>query len=170
MDDVRIYSRALTNDEIAQLSFFGPANDDCQFAEPIGEVTNLPFDTTQASFDGQGLYIRSANLWYLYTPSVAGRATVSLAGSQFDTMLAVYRGSAVDPGQDRFVAFNDDFNGLTSQLAFDAVAGQPYLIEVGGYDLWTGQGLLTVIDPGRRGERRPTWATHRTAPTTSANA
>lgn len=148
MDDVRIYSRALTNNEIAQISFFGPANDDCQFAEPIGEVTNRPFDTTQASFDGQGLYIRSANLWYLYTPSVAGHATVSLAGSQFDTMVAVYRGSAVNPGQDRFVAFNDDFNGLTSQVAFDAVAGQSYLIEVGGYDLWTGQGLLTVTIQG----------------------
>lgn len=148
LDDVRIYSRALTNNEVAQLSFFGPGNDDCQFAEPIGEVTNLPFNTTQASFDGQGLYIISPNLWYLYTPSVAGRATVSLAGSQYDTMVAVYRGAEVNPGQSRLVAFNDDFNGLTSQVAFDAVAGQSYLIEVGGYDRWTGQGLLTVSIQG----------------------
>jgi hypothetical protein len=144
MDDVRIYSRALTSSEITALSFFGPANDDCQNAQPIGEVTNLAFDTTQASFDGQGFYIHSPNIWYLYTPSVTGRATVSLAGSRYDTMVAVYRGAEINPGPDRLVAFNDDYIGLTSQVAFDASAGQPYLIEVGGYDLWTGAGVLTV--------------------------
>ena len=148
LDDVRIYDRALPKTEIEQLAFRGPSNDMSADAAPIGEVDKLAFDTRQATHDGQGIYIGSPNLWYLYTPSGAGRTTVSLAGSQFDTMLVVYRGEQVNPGQDRVVAFNDDFNGLTSQLTFDAVAGQSYLIEIGGFDGLTGQGLLTVTIEG----------------------
>jgi len=144
LDDARIYSRALTKTQIEQLAFRGPTNDMCANAQPIGEVDKLPFDTRQATPDGVGAVIKSPNLWYKYTPSAAGKTTVSLAGSQFDTMLAVYRGAQVNPGQDRLIASNDDFNGLTSQLTFDAAAGQVYLIEVGGFDGFTGQGLLTV--------------------------
>ncbi len=144
MDDVRIYSRALPENEIAQLAFFGPANDDCQFAEPVTEVTNLPFDTTQASADGQGFCIRSANLWYVYAPSATGVATVSLLGSQYDTMLAAYRGAECNPGLDRIIGCNDDFNGLQSQLTFDVVGGEAYLIEIGGWSTNTGQGVLTI--------------------------
>ncbi|MBN2129130.1 MAG: LamG domain-containing protein, partial [Sedimentisphaerales bacterium] len=144
MDDVRVYSRALTKSEIVQLSFFGPANDDCQFAEPINEVTNLAFDTTEASADGQGLCMISPNLWYVYAPSATGVATVSLLGSQYDTMLSIYRGADCSPGPDRLIGCNDDFSGLQSQLTFDAVGGQLYLVEVGGWSRYTGQGVLTI--------------------------
>lgn len=144
MDDVRIYSRALTAGEIAELAFFGPANDDSQFAEPITEVSNLPFDTTDATFDGQGVFIRSPNLWYLYAPSATGVATLSLQGSQYDTMVAVYRGAEVDPGWDRLIAANDDYYGLQSRVTFDVVSGTVYLIEIGGFGRATGQGVLTI--------------------------
>lgn len=144
LDDVRIYDRALSQAEISQLAFRGPANDACANAEPVGEVTNLPFDTRTATHDGPGLYIRSPNRWYRYAPTAAGVATVSLAGSQFDTMLAVYRGAEPNPGPDRVVGFDDDFDGMTSQLTFDVAAGQEYLIEVGGFDRSTGPGLLTI--------------------------
>lgn len=149
LDDVRIYDRALSRAEIEQLAFGGPSNDLSENATPVGEVENLPFDTRQATHDGAGVFIRSPNLWYLYTPSASGLVTVSLAGSQFDTMLAVYRGAEPNPGLDRVIGFNDDFEGdLTSQLEFDAVAGQPYLIEVGGFGQLTGEGLLTIALAG----------------------
>jgi hypothetical protein len=144
MDDVRIYSRALTKSEIVELSFFGPANDDCQYAEPVGEVANLAFDTTEASADGQGLCMVSPNLWYVYAPSGTGVATVSLLGSRYDTMLSIYRGAECNPGPDRLIGCNDDFSGLQSQLTFDAVGGQQYLVEVGGWSRCTGQGVLTI--------------------------
>jgi hypothetical protein len=144
MDDVRIYSRALTSGEIAALSFFGPANDDCQFAEPTTEVTNLAFDTTEASTDGQGVCMHSPNLWYLYAPSATGVATVSLLGSQYDTMLSIYQGAECYPGSDRLIGCNDDFGGLQSQLTFNATVGQLYLIEVGGWSRCTGHGVLTI--------------------------
>jgi hypothetical protein len=148
LDDLRIYNRALSPTEIAQLAFRGPGNDACANAQPIGEVDKLPFDTRPATLDGLGLFIKSPNLWYLYSPSAAGLATVSLAGSSFDTMVAVYRGAAINPGRDRLVAVNDDFHDLTSQVTFEATAGQVYLIEVGGYDSLTGEGLLTVSVEG----------------------
>ena len=169
---MRIYDRALPKTEIEQLAFRGPANDmsarrraDRRGGQAGRSTPARRRPTARVSTS------RSANLWYLYTPSAAGRATVSLAGSQFDTMLVVYRGTAGrTPARTGSSAFNDDFNGLTSQLAFDAVAGQAYLIEVGGFDSLTGQGLLTVTLRRHHARRRPTWATPRTAPTTSANA
>jgi hypothetical protein len=144
MDDVRIYSRALTDDEIAQLAFFSPANDDCQFAELVTEVTDLPFDTTQATADQEGLCMRSPNIWFLYAPSATGEATVSLLGSQYDTMLSVYLGAACSPGLERLIGCNDDFGGLQSQLTFDVVGGEVYLVEIGGWDRRTGLGVLTI--------------------------
>ena len=144
MDDIRIYSRALTKTEIELLSFFGPPNDDCQFAEPITEVKDLPFDTTEASADGLGICMRSPNIWYLYTPSATGLATISLLGSQYDTMLAVYEGPECHPDWNRLLGCNDDFGSLQSLLNVDVVGGETYLIEVGGYSTRTGQGVLTI--------------------------
>jgi hypothetical protein len=151
LDDVRIYDRALSLAEIEQLAFHGPGNDNCEHAQPVGEVVDLPFDTTQATFDGAGVCTRSANLWYLYTPSCTGLATVSLCGSLYDTMLGVYTGAECSPGYPRLMACNDDFCGLQSQVTIEVDAGKQYLIEVGGFDRRTGEGVMTIacegIDP-----------------------
>ena len=148
MDDVRFFTRALSREEIEALAFSGPGNDQCSNAAPVGEVEDLPFDTREATHDGKSIVIRSPNLWFLYTPSCTGTATISLAGSQYDTMLAVYSGAACDPGQDRLLAFNDDFVGLTSQVSFEVVTGEKYLVEVGGFDQRTGQGVMTISCEG----------------------
>jgi hypothetical protein len=145
LDDVRLYTRALSAAEIGQLAApAGQDNDDCRNAQPVGDVLDLPFDTTQATHDGQGIVMRSPNLWYRYSPACTGIATVSLCGSQFDTMVAVYRGTECFPGPDRLIAANDDACGLQSEVTFDAAAGQEYLIEVGGYGQAVGQGVLTL--------------------------
>ncbi len=144
LDDVHLYTRALTPAEIAELASSGVNNDDCQYALPVGEVTNLPFDTRQATPDGLGVVMSSPNLWYRYTPSCTGVATVSLCGSEYDTMLAVYRGAACPPSGKDLIAANDDFCRLQSQVTLDVAAGQSYLIEVGGYGTATGQGVLTT--------------------------
>jgi hypothetical protein len=88
--------------------------------------------------------MRSPNLWYIYAPSGTGVATVSLLGSRYDTMLSIYRGAECSPGPDRLIGCNDDFSGLQSQLTFDAVGGQLYLVEVGGWDRATGLGVMTI--------------------------
>jgi len=124
-------------------------NDNCQNAKQIGDVTEMPFDTTSASHDGPSLCMYSSNLWYCYTAPCTGQATVSLAGSSYDTMLAVYDGCECFPTLGDMIECNDDAdNSYQSEIVFDAVAGNQYLIEVGGYALEAGQGLLSVSCEG----------------------
>ncbi len=120
-----------------------PQNEQCAYAEEIGEVTDLPFDTTLAAFDGAGTCMYSPNIWYCYTPSCTGLATISLCGSGYDTKLAVYEGCSCDPlGVE--LACNDDACGLQSEVTIPVFPGQSYLIEVGGYASSTGAGILNV--------------------------
>jgi hypothetical protein len=124
-------------------------NDECDNAQPISEVTDLPFDTTKATSDGPHHCMYSSNLWYCYTASCTGEVIVDLAGSSFDTMLAVYDGCKCYPAEGDLIECNDDADGsVQSKIVFDAIAGSQYLIEVGGYGLEAGQGLLTVSCDG----------------------
>ncbi|MCK4660216.1 MAG: proprotein convertase P-domain-containing protein [Phycisphaerae bacterium] len=123
-----------------------PANDACGNAEAIGEVTDYPFDTTCATNDGIGEYTGDANVWYCYTPTCTGMATISLCGSSYDTKMAVYAGCGCAPLGAR-LAENDDATGICSpqsQVELAVVAGQQYLIEVGGYSDHVGAGVLTI--------------------------
>jgi hypothetical protein len=120
-----------------------PPNDSCQNATAVGDVTDLAFSTTLASFDGDGTCMSSPNIWYCYTATCTGDATVSLCGSSYDTKLAVYEGCECDPlGTE--IDCNDDCCGVQSQITFAAVSGNEYLIEVGGYSSNTGDGILTI--------------------------
>jgi len=113
-----------------------PANDDIQNAESVGDVTNLSFDTTEATTDGTEACMSGANIWYCYTASCTGTATVSLCGSTFDTKLAVYYyGCGSTPTSGGLLQCSDDFCGRQSQVAFPVTAGHSYLIEVGGYNI-----------------------------------
>ena len=120
------------------------SNDDCVDAKSVGDVTNLPFDTREATFDGPGHCLNSPNLWYRYTATCTGQAIVSLCGSSFDTVLAVYKGSSCYPKLSDMIGCNDDACGQQSELTFDVVSGNRYLIEVGGYGSETGQGRLSI--------------------------
>lgn len=122
----------------------GLANDNCAGATAIGDVTNLAFDTTTATFDGPGGCMTTPNIWYCYTASCTGTALFSLCGSSFDTKLAVYDGCTCWGTQ---LACNDDSGpgcaGLQSSIEYPVKAGNQYLIEVGGYS-GTGSGVLSV--------------------------
>lgn len=120
-----------------------PANDLCADAEAIGEVVDLPFSTVSAGNDGGGTCMTSPNIWYVYTPSVTGNATISLCGSSYDTKMAVYDGYSCSPLPTQ-LACNDDACGLQSEILIPVVAGQQYLIEVGGYSSNVGDGILNV--------------------------
>ncbi|MBU0616380.1 MAG: hypothetical protein KKI02_01550, partial [Planctomycetes bacterium] len=122
----------------------GLENDDCHNAMPIMEVLDLPFDTTEATFDGEGQCMYSPNIWYCFTAMVDGMVYVATCGSGYDTMLAVYDGCSCDP-LPPIMECNDDSCGLQSEIMFPAIAGQEYLIEVGGYGSQSGPGVLTVM-------------------------
>jgi hypothetical protein len=125
-----------------------PSNDNCNQAKPVGNVTDLAFDTTCATFDGPGHYMTSPNIWYLYTAAATGNVTVSLCGSEYDTKLAIYRGAACNPTADKLIKYNDDSCDWQSEVTFAATTGQRYLIEVGGFGSRTGKGVITISSEG----------------------
>jgi hypothetical protein len=124
-----------------------PQNDRCQNAAIVGEVTNLPFNTTAALHDGTGTCLASSasrNIWYAYYPVCTGTATISLCGSFYDTKLAVYNGIGCSP-YGSLLGCNDDYCGLASSLTVPVIFGHAYMIEIGGYNPGAyGQGLLTI--------------------------
>jgi len=78
-----------------------------------------------------------SSLWWQWTPdtSVApqgGYVVIDTAGSEFDTLLAVYFGKAFDQQFD-VIASNDNAPGLnSSRVAFDALPAVDYSIAVDG--------------------------------------
>ena len=92
------------------------------------------------------------SVWWTWTATVAGRVTISTAGSSFDTTLGVYRGTSVS-ALTRVIS-NDDANAaandFTSKVTFNAVAGQTYQIAVDGYDGESGTIKLLLDQPAGR--------------------
>jgi hypothetical protein len=83
------------------------------------------------------------SVWWTWTAPASGSATVSTAGSNFDTTLGIYTGSSV--AALTLVASNDDAPGVhTSLVTFNAIAGTTYQIAVDGYDGVTGNVTLNI--------------------------
>ena len=84
----------------------------------------------------------SHSIWYRWLAPANGNATLSTAGSTFDTLLAVYTGSQVDQLQS--IASDEDSAGfLTSQTRFPVTAGGEYQIAIDGFNGATGKTVLT---------------------------
>ena len=84
-----------------------------------------------------------ASLWWVWVPQSSGTAYVDTAGSDFDTIAAVYTGTTL--ANLTQLASNDDAPGLkTSRLSFNAVEGTTYYIAVDGKNGATGEVALAV--------------------------
>ncbi len=127
----------------------GLVNDEWENCMAIGDAVDLPFSTKQATPDGPGECMTSPNLWYCYTAPCTGTSTISLCESSYDTKLAVYDG--VDPNVDPMMGCDDNSCGQQSELDVDVVAGNSYLIEVGGWSNYTGNGILNISCDGPPG-------------------
>lgn len=86
------------------------------------------------------------SVWYRWTATATGLVTVSTEGSDFDTLLGVYTGTAV--GSLTAIAANDDEGAsiLTSRLTFTATNGTIYRLAVDGKDGAVGS-LQIAINP-----------------------
>jgi len=86
------------------------------------------------------------SVWWRWRVPASGEITISTEGSSFDTLLAVYTGSAVSNLS--LVASNDDVNAAigirTSEVIFNATAGQILQVAVDGYDGAWGDIRLTM--------------------------
>jgi len=121
-----------------------PENDNADKAEEIGEVTDYPFSTNLATFDGLGdCNVNSApNVWFCYMPTQTGLGIIDLCGSGYDTRMTVYDGCGTDvdgnPTGAQLGCNDDDSEictskALQSAVQIPVVAGNTYLVEVAGY-------------------------------------
>jgi hypothetical protein len=116
----------------------GPANDYFVSAQPLtgasGAVNGSSVGAGKEIGEPQHAgNLGGASVWYSWTPTTSGNVDISTAGSSFDTLLAVYTGSAV--GSLTQVAANDDIGPGkgASAVRFAATAGTTYRIAVDGY-------------------------------------
>ena len=126
-----------------------PPNDNCATPTAIAGNGPFAFNTTGATTSPQ----QSANcpdavqdIWYVWTASASGIATMSTcssAGSLGDTVIAAYAGS-VCPAWGTELACNDDSCVPNlSQISFAVTSGSSYMLQVGGYSS-AGNGSFTM--------------------------
>ncbi len=112
----------------------------------------------------------AATLWWEWTAPASGNVSLTTAGSAYDTVLAVYTGTAL--GALVPVAANDNDGGAaTSRLAFAASAGTTYQIAVAAKDAVGGLTLLSLgTTPANDAFANPVVLAGESARVTGANA
>jgi subtilisin-like proprotein convertase family protein len=115
-----------------------PSNDSFANAQPLsgnsGTITGTNNGATKENGEpNHAGNIGGSSVWYTWTAPASGKWTFDTAGSNFDTLLAVYIGSNI--GSISLIASNDDAGvaDRTSRLSFDAISGTVYRIAVDGY-------------------------------------
>jgi len=86
-----------------------------------------------------------ATVWWTWTAPRNGVVTINTVGTAFDTILAVYRGTAV--GALTLLAANDDAQGTASSVSFPVTGGTSYQIAVGGLADANGDVTLNLLLP-----------------------
>lgn len=97
------------------------------------------------------------SLWWKWKATRSGHAEITTFGSDFDTVLAVYKGPSI--GALNLLTGNDDSGGaLSSRVSFDVQVGAVYYIAVDGNDFRAdrsfGLSRLTIAV-----EEDPSWLT-----------
>ena len=140
-------------DDVRVVTVVVPTNDECTTATTVGEGS-FTFDTANAT-DSAAVVPASCNegasslmrndIWFLYTPTCDGTATVSTCGTAaFDTKIAAY--ATACPPAGALVACDDGTAGCangTSTITFPVSAGAGRFIRVGGAT-GGGTGTLTI--------------------------
>ena len=129
---------ALTNDDFANRTVINPF-----FPSGSGYNIGATLETGEPSHGVSGAH----SVWWTWTAPSTGAWRLSLAGSNFDTLLDVYTGTSVNALTQ--VAHDDDYIGsLQSTLTFYAVAGTVYSFAVDGYNGASGYYQFNFTKPG----------------------
>lgn len=125
-----------------------PTNDNFESA---GVLAGFPVNTTGSNIEatlqggepdesgGDG----NSSVWWRWTAPSSGWIEIHTFGSDVDTLLSVYTGSALDTLS--LIAFNDDSTSAQSRVRFEAAAGELYSIQVSGFLNNTGAINLALL-------------------------
>lgn len=122
-----------------------PSNDDFQDIMLItslddtynGSNVGATLQTNEPDHLGQG----ENSVWWKWQPEQSATYTFSTDGSDFDTVLAIYTGTTLSNLV--LVSENDDYDNVSSQVTFDAVAGTSYYLAIDGSSGSQGEIVLT---------------------------
>jgi len=126
-------------------------SDNCSTAAATNPVVagTYSVDTTLAS---SGAPIGNCgaignDVWFYYTASLTGAATVSTCGGTMDSVLAIWNdGSPAGSCPTTQILCLDDSCGVQTSVTFQISAGAKYFIEMGGYASQTYVGSFTVTE------------------------
>lgn len=129
-----------------------PLNDDCANATIIGEGSFL-VSTFGSTTDGPTNCGGSTlnDVWYLYTATCSGLVTLTTCGtSTFNPQMAIYSGSSTCPPDFANALACDSGSCAGSgdpEILLDAISGETYLVQIGGFNGERGELTLTVNCP-----------------------
>jgi len=118
-----------------------PLNDNCSSPQALSGYGFFSFDSNGATTDGlpDALcnFFSSTQIyndvWYCWTASQSGPTRVrTCAQTSLDTKIAVYTGCACPTGPE-IIACSDDNCSTQTEVSWNAVAGQSYMIRLGSY-------------------------------------
>ena len=126
-----------------------PANDSLANAREIADIPTRIVQATRgaSSSPDDGECVGGGSVWYRYRPTTTRVGRVVTVGSDFDTLLAVFRGP---PDNRSLVACSDDAMGLASAAEVRFVAGARYWIAVSACcdpEAVGGRSVLTLYRP-----------------------
>jgi hypothetical protein len=141
-------TRPITDRDVSALGIFGynsnlptpPANDNFTSAQTITGCSGSVNGTNISSTKESGEPDHASNggthsVWYQWQASATSSVTITTAGSNYDTVLGVYTGSAVNALS--LIGENDDVdsgNVVSSSVTFNATSGVLYRIAVAGFN------------------------------------
>ncbi len=113
------------------------ANDNFANRIPLGTPASVTGQNVGATSEtgetiSQGFTRWGATMWYSWVAPVTGSATIDTFGSDFNTLLSIYTGNAVNALT--LVGRNDNApnQAAVSLITFNATAGTEYQIQLGG--------------------------------------
>jgi hypothetical protein len=148
---VRYYLRLTStgDDSVFHLAKVTPPSNDAFGGAKA--VTSFPFSQATSNINATrqtgepdplttSCALTGGTLWYRYKPAANTVVRADVTTADFDPWLAVYRGTSLSGLT--LVDCNDDTNNTLPNVAFRAVVGQTYYVQVGGYAYASGN--LTV--------------------------
>ncbi|MEC8511300.1 MAG: VCBS repeat-containing protein [Planctomycetota bacterium] len=120
-------------------------NDGCSDARPIG-IGETVFSNVGATDSGVEMGCvfagEASDVWFRFELPETSEVVIDLSASQFDTGVAVW--PACDMPLSPVACDDDSGIGLTSLVAFMAIGGEAYYIQVGGWNGATGSGVIDI--------------------------